>query len=213
VGEESAAFQYYRLRAGILDGTYPPSMLLQAAALSRELGVSRTPVREALNRLVQEGFVEHLARGYRVRRNDPAELLDVFDARIALESSAAHLAAQRRTDDDLARLESVTTALENEDDTHAQDSLNTLWHHTVVEAAHNNTMATMVEHTRSRLAIHRLAIRSRRSPESATLERREHRTILDAIREADAARARDLMRQHLERGRGVRIEPDDHGER
>ncbi len=95
-----------RLLEGILDGRWPAGTKLVETALSRDLGVSRTPVREALARLTQEGFVAYAPRrGHRVRPVSRKDVDDLFDLRGELERLAFRKAFARITPDDLRRLQ------------------------------------------------------------------------------------------------------------
>lgn len=203
--DATAESPYLAIRAGILDGELAPGTELSASDLGARLHVSRTPVTAALARLIEDGLVEKQPRGHRVRERSLHELLDVFDARIALEAAAARLAAERWRPDDLAQLNYVTEVLQSETDLAAQDRLNTLWHHTVVDAADNETIGSMLDQVRTQLAIYRPMHTSRRTAESSRLERAEHQAILDAIRDRDPDRAHLLMTQHLVRGREMRL--------
>lgn len=203
--DATAESPYVAIRVAILDGELAPGTELSASVLGARLGVSRTPVTAALARLIEDGLVEKQPRGHRVRERSLHELLDVFDARIALEAAAARLAAERWTADDLAQLNYVTEVLESETDLAAQDRLNSLWHHTVVDTADNETIRSMLDQVRTQLAIYRPMHTSRRTQESSRLERAEHQAVLDAIRDRDPDRAHQLMTQHLVRGRDLRL--------
>ncbi|MFD5497133.1 GntR family transcriptional regulator [Streptomyces sp. NPDC127091] len=84
--DTGAGSHYARIRKIILDGQSPPGTVLIPTGLSTQFNVSRTPVREALIRLEQEGLVTRATRGYVVRTRTPQEILEICEARIALES-------------------------------------------------------------------------------------------------------------------------------
>lgn len=93
---------YEFLKKRILSGEYLPGTALMTNALSPEIGVSRTPIRDALRQLEQDGLVTIQARaGARVKQMELREFREVCEMRLALESHAAGLAARRRTDTDL----------------------------------------------------------------------------------------------------------------
>src|SRR5882757_42838 len=92
---------YDRIKQAIMDGELLPSEQLVELALAEWCLVSRTPIREALTRLEQDGLVRRTDRGMTVRENSPEEILDLYDTRIVLESRAAFVAAERRTTMDL----------------------------------------------------------------------------------------------------------------
>lgn len=95
-----------RLRTLILTGQLPPGMRLHQEELSRGLGISRTPLRQALALLVEEGFVERSTKAqYTVATMDMASLLDLYRVRRELDGLAAALAAERRSESQLADME------------------------------------------------------------------------------------------------------------
>lgn len=98
----------------ILSGVREPGRFLRETDLARELGVSRTPIREALLQLAADGFVEILPnRGALVRKLTPAQLAHIFEVREALEGTAAELACERLTDEDLQTLDAQTQKVES----------------------------------------------------------------------------------------------------
>lgn len=198
--------QHDRIRAEIVDGALPPGSLLLETALSQRYGVSRTPVREALARLAQEGLLERSTRGYRVRVRTVADVSDIFEARISLESTAAALAAERRSDLDLAALQRLQELRRQEQDSGAQEALNVRFHQEVIRAAGNETIRAMLDTTRTLLAIYRPAFSERRIVED--VEKREladHERMIEAIEGRNASLAHDLMAAHLQHGRELRI--------
>ncbi len=193
---------YAELRRDVLDGTFAPDDVLVEAALAARYGVSRTPVREALARLEQDGLLERAPRGYRVRSGTPEDVLDIYDARTALEGVAAASAAVRRTELELARLESL-----HEDAAHAdpdeQRRLNTLWHEALWVAAHNATVTGLLVRLTAQLRIYDGA--RREAADDLAASRVEHGAVLDALRVRDAEAARVAVAAHLERSRDLRL--------
>ncbi|UGQ11565.1 GntR family transcriptional regulator [Yinghuangia sp. ASG 101] len=193
-----------RIRASILDGEWPPGTVLIPTVLSERYGVSRTPVREALIRLEQEGLVDQATRGFVVRRRSAEEILEICEARIALESSMAAAAAARRTTLDLARLAHVHDAAATETAPDERGHLNHVWHIALRDAAHNATIAALLDRLDAQLAAHDLhAITP--EPVNFQLTQDEHGAILDAIRRGDPEAARSHMIAHQSRTRDLRI--------
>jgi len=95
---------YERLRDEVVSGQLPEGAPLVEATVATRYGTSRTPVREALRRLEQDGLVERGARGLRVRIRGPEEILEIYEVRILLEAAAARHAAVRHTRLDLIRI-------------------------------------------------------------------------------------------------------------
>ena len=99
---------YDYLKANILSGHFIPGERLAEEHLAAELGVSRTPVREALHKLEQEGLIEPLeSRGFRVPQDSPEEIEDLFDIRTVLEGYTLKIICERITDEQIAMLEEI----------------------------------------------------------------------------------------------------------
>src|SRR5690606_24154755 len=111
---------YQRIKDAILDASLLPGQQLVESTLAEWCGVSRTPVREALLRLEQDGMVERSDRGLIVRQRSPEEILDIYETRIVLEAAAAKFASERHTRLDQIRLEKLLkeyVELQSEDPT------------------------------------------------------------------------------------------------
>jgi DNA-binding GntR family transcriptional regulator len=99
---------YEYLKTNILSGHFVPGERLAEEHLAEELGVSRTPVREALHKLEQEGLIEPLeSRGFRVPQDSPEEIEDLFDIRTVLEGYTLKIICERITDEQMAMLEKI----------------------------------------------------------------------------------------------------------
>jgi DNA-binding GntR family transcriptional regulator len=144
-----------RIRAGIADGTWAPGARLVERDLAQELAVSRVPVREALQMLEREGFVQLLPRrGAVVRELTRQVVEDLFDIRQALEVLAARLVAERIDDEGLAQLHEVVQegrrALEADDRT-GIGTANTAFHETMLELSRNDSLRALLEPLSGRL--------------------------------------------------------------
>ncbi|MDQ7820937.1 MAG: GntR family transcriptional regulator [Armatimonadota bacterium] len=193
---------YSRLRADITNGALPPGASLREEELSRHLGVSRTPLREALRRLAEEGLVEVSPyRGARVVRLNTDQLEELFEAREALEGMAARLAAVRmplsRIRQIHQRLQSRLREVGRRPGKYHPPRLD--FHLEILQASGNRTLAILAERLYARLALARAlsgAFRERAEPAA-----REHLDILAAIRRRDPEAAERLMRRHIRRSR------------
>ena len=97
---------YQQARVMAVNFDFKPEERINEGALATRLGTSRTPVREALNRLSAEGFLTfQTGRGFFNRALNPQEILDLYDARQAVECHAIRLAAERATDNDIKELQ------------------------------------------------------------------------------------------------------------
>ena len=170
---------------------------LNEVEIAGELGVSRGPIREALQRLASDGLVELQAhRGAFVRRLGPAEVRDLFEVRMALETTAARLAAQRATDAQLADLDALVHAgaepighadvrFQGARDLHAR----------LAEATGNPALAAHLTLVNQELRL--LRTRSGEVPARAEHAAAEHAAIVAAVRAGDADGAAAAMEAHL----------------
>ncbi|MDH6279587.1 GntR family transcriptional regulator [Prescottella agglutinans] len=195
--------QYLRLRADILDGTFPRGAALHETQLSETYGASRTPIREALNWLAHDGLLERASRGFRVRSGTAEDVIEIYAARVALEAEAAGAAALRHTDLDMARLERLHSSCCHTDDEAAARTDNFRFHEALWQAAHNTTIMTLLVRLTTQLRIYDSGPPSNYGePDQLNSA---HELILEALRARDERAAREHMRTHLEHSREQRI--------
>jgi len=175
---------------------------LDERALAEGLGISRTPVREALLRLESEGVVRAVPRkGIYVVKKTKAEIIEVILASAALEGMAARMAAERATDAEIADLARFHVGLPGSDDgqepavpLNEYSQLNLAFHQRIVELAHSELFSQLI----SRLQIHMRAIRQGTIGDDGRMAHSvvDHAHIVEALqaRDADAVDAR--VRQH-----------------
>jgi DNA-binding GntR family transcriptional regulator len=196
---------YEQLHEHIVTGRLDAGEALRETSLATQFGVSRTPIREALRRLEQDGLVERGDRGLQVRRRSPEEILEIYEVRVALEAAAARAAAERRSPLDLIRLEQVhanMAALENPD-AETMASLNRRFHGLVWAASHNATMVDALTRLHAPLMRYRETTLAFEDRWDMVIQ--EHANILEAIREGDPVRARDLASDHMIGARDTRL--------
>ncbi|MEG1445216.1 MULTISPECIES: GntR family transcriptional regulator [Micrococcaceae] len=194
-----------QLKDDLLQGAFQPGDALREVALAERFGVSRTPVREALTRLLHEGLLERRARGLFVKEIDPEQIMQVYDLRILLEGQAAQEAASVRTEVDLMRLQALVDrdrALSEPDDA-TRLATNIEFHRALWRAAHNPVLEDLLE----RLATHQIhAPTSTLSVGSRWTEAlEEHQRIVENIRERDSAKASGLIQAHMATAKAVRL--------
>jgi len=171
---------------------------LDERALGEQLGVSRTPVREAISRLEQEGIVQNIARrgAFLVRKNKQ-EVLDIVDVWAALESMAARLATSRASDAEIAQLRKSFTSYDGEDArTHIDEysDTNIEFHQTIIDLAKSELISQMA----AQLFFHMRAIRTStiKDRDRVAQSVMDHTRIIEAIEERDAYHAEQLVRDH-----------------
>ncbi len=199
---------YARVREMVLSGELAPGSVLNQAVLARELGVSTTPLREALRLLQQQGLVELDAhRDARVTPLDAAEARDLLELRQNLDPLAAGLAAQRRTADDLARMRAALGSLSalRSGASPAQLAGHRTFHAAVYRASHNAVLVEALDGLWDKTDRYRRhALAAGRSDEELEQRAEEHRALLEAVSDRDADAATALMRAHVETSLGAR---------
>jgi DNA-binding GntR family transcriptional regulator len=199
---------YARVRELILTGELEPGSVLNQATLARDIGVSTTPLREALRRLKEQGLVELDAhRDARVARLDAEEARDLLEVRLSLDPVAASLAAQRRTSQDVTEMRAALTGLESlpADPTPGQLIAHRRFHAAIYRASHNALLVNMLDglwDAADRYRRHGLQIE--RSDQERTEKAREHALLFQAVVEGDAATAEEVMRAHVRTSTGAR---------
>lgn len=215
---------YQRLKEAIRSGELKPGQQLVESALAEWCEVSRTPIREALSRLQHDGLVERADRALVVRERSPEEVLDIYETRIALEGTAARLAAERRTSHDLMLLRravtrtaavnaavnaavdtAVDTAVDSGDgaEIDAKVVANRRFHTAVWRASHNVSLTDLLE----RLDLHLARYPATTLATAGRWERavEQHRALLDAIEARDGETAEKVAVEHFSEARDIRL--------
>lgn len=188
------------LRQAIITGEFVPGERLMEIALANRLGVSRTPVREAIRKLELEGLVVMIPRkGAEVARITEKDLRDVLEVRSSLEELAAGLATERLDDDSR---EKIQTALENfreaivtEDNSRIADC-DVEFHDTVFEATKNKRLIQIINNLREQIYRYRLEYVKDASYHTVLLK--EHEELAEAMFSGDKERAQEIMKRHID---------------
>ena len=192
---------FLRLEEEILAGELTRGTSLGEIALSKRLGVSRTPVRGALHRLAEEGLVEILPnRGATVIGINIDDLIDIYRIRERLEGLASALAAKRTTPDEIARLTEALDLAEfyiSKNDTEHIKELDTVFHSIIYSASGSRFLAMTLSELHRKIKSYRK--RSLAVPGRLTVSTEEHREILKAIERGDAEEADRLTSLHVRR--------------
>jgi DNA-binding GntR family transcriptional regulator len=187
------------LRQALITGQIEPGTIYSAAALAAELGVSNSPVREAMLALVDDGLMEAVPnRGYRAVVLSERDLAEIIELRLLLEVPATGVAAERGVGDRLPLLRELVDRIERsaaDGDLTANLDADRRFHLTVIESGGNRRLTATVARLRDQTRLHNL----RRLAESGALRASaaEHRPLLDAIVERDREGAETLIRAHL----------------
>lgn len=196
------------LREAIFNGTLKPRERLMEVQLAQELGVSRTPVREALRKLEQEGFINIIPRkGAYVAELSLKDIEDVFEIRIALEGLAASLCAERITGEELRELERLLLAKEiyiQHQDLQQVVVVDGDFHATLYQGSHNARLKNILENLRDQIQRYRTTSLS--FPGRMDISLKEHRQILQAITKGDGVKASLLLQEHLQNTKKTLLE-------
>ncbi|MCQ4160109.1 GntR family transcriptional regulator [Roseomonas sp. GC11] len=199
--DASLAEQAYAvLRRAIITGEMPGGTEVSEPELAERLGMSKTPVREALARLAVEGLVgAYPRRGYRVTPVTVPAINDLFAVRAALEGAAASAAARRLTEEVAARLEALAHASSTPGGAQGVFDANHAFHMAVAEAACNPRLTALIRaHLEEGERYFHLG---RKGREVEVKTNSEHFSILAALRGGDAEAARREMAAHVENTR------------
>jgi DNA-binding GntR family transcriptional regulator len=191
------------LRADLLAGRFSAAEPLSESTLTAAYGVSRTPVREALSRLEQEGLIIRSARGYRIRSGTPDDVIEIYDVRIALEKAAAEAASVRRTDLQLAQLTQLHQHAAEAEEPEVARQFNSQWHEVLWAASHNSTLHETLANLVARLRVYDQEAVHRDDLADVVVE---HEAILEAIRARDAEAASAAVAAHLQRTKQERLD-------
>jgi DNA-binding GntR family transcriptional regulator len=187
------------IREAIIDGRLAPGTRLKEEELARELGISRTPVREALLLLQAEGLVEAAPnRGATVRSHTAEDLDDLYQLRALLEGYAARRAAGRISDDVIAVLKASCSrfdVLSQEDDLRAIVKENLLFHSTILDLAGSVRLTSMVRKVIELPLVYKSYIWYSR--DQTRISAHYHRQITNALAARDAERAELIMKEHV----------------
>lgn len=197
------------IRNAILDGTLRPGERLMEIQLSKQLGVSRTPVREAIRKLELEGLVIMVPRkGAYVASISKKEVLDILELRIGLESMAARLAAERISEMEVEELEKISSKLEKsikENNLEKMMKYDEDFHKLIFDITGNeklkSILSTIWEPVYNKFRLDYMSDYS-----SAVNIVEEHKKIVMALRKGDKDLAEELAKEHIEKSEQFMID-------
>ncbi|WP_136634760.1 GntR family transcriptional regulator [Pseudooceanicola onchidii] len=195
---------YARLLAELREGRLNPGDRLRETDLADRLGVSRTPVREAIRQLEADGIVTHVPRqGASIRTLDYAEVMELYEMRAVLEGTAARLAARAASDIELEELYDMNRQLAALGNVPEAFVLNRQLHAALLDAAKNRFLTRSIHSLQKAMMI--LGPTTLTQPDRAERAVEEHRAVLDAIRARNGEEAEAAMRAHIEAAQRVRV--------
>jgi DNA-binding GntR family transcriptional regulator len=190
---------YRAIRDAIISGGFQPNERLNQDELAKRLGVSRAPVRDALNRLEAEGLVRTLGRigGVVVAEASEQQMVDIYELRAVMDAASARFVCERASDDDLARLQAIVD--ETERATEAGDlpgivQGHAAFHEMLYEASGNAELIRVARNLWDRS--YRFRVMALSNTENARRGLAQHRAMLVALRDRDPERAVATAEEH-----------------
>ena len=194
---------FEQIKGMILRGEIPPGRRMIESEIALSMGISRTPVREAVHKLEIEGFLTPLPKGgYVVRGLTISDIEDTFDIRSILESFAGYLAAMRHAEDELIALEVKIDEFQrylDRGDLRRLATVNTEFHEALYGLSRSPRLIKMIHGLRDEIYFLRKIILN--SKEMARLSNKDHREIVEAIKKREAKKVERQLREHILRGK------------
>lgn len=191
---------FMALRKAILTGKLKPGERLMEIPLADQLGVSRTPVREAIHKLELEGLVTMIPRrGAQVAQISEKGLKDVLEVRRALDTFCAELACERMSDEEMERLKAACKAFENATktkDTTVIAKADVAFHDIIIKSTGNERLIATINNLAEQVYRYRFEYIKDDTQHARLIE--EHRQLMDAILSRDPERARKASRIHID---------------
>jgi DNA-binding GntR family transcriptional regulator len=205
--ETKSDYAYRQVRDRILSGELQPGAVIQQRDLASRIGISTTPLREALRRLKSEGLVELDAhRDARISPLRAEEARDLLELRKSLDPLAAGLAAQRRTNADIQAIRATHAVLEPLPTHPAIGQLvaHRDFHAAIYRASHNDLLIESLEGLWDKAdRYRRLALQTDRGQTARDQKAKEHQLLVDLIATGDSDGAANVMRAHIDTSLGA----------
>lgn len=198
---------YSLILSAIDNGIYRPGDRLVESELAERFGVSRTPVREALQRLETQAMLKRDGRSLIVATLDHNQLAELYTVRAELEALAARLAARHATPEEIRVLASM---IEDDrailGDPQALSRSNRRFHHQIHLASHNRYLVQQLDLVHRSMALMARTSLAAKGRDTVSLD--EHQEIVDAIAERDGERAEEALRRHISMAFETRLKED-----
>ncbi|MFE7977492.1 GntR family transcriptional regulator [Streptomyces shenzhenensis] len=205
--ETKSDFAYRQVRDRILSGELGPGSVIQQRELASLIGISTTPLREALRRLKSEGLVELDAhRDARVSPLRAEEARDLLEIRRSLDPLAAALAAERRTKADIQAIRAAADGLAPLPSHPSVEQLvaHRSFHAAIYRASHNDLLIETLEGLWDKAdRYRRLALRTDRGQAARDQKTKEHNALVECVALGDSAGAAQVMREHIDTSLGA----------
>lgn len=196
---------YQKLLQAIRHGELTPGTRVREIEVAEMLGISRTPVRDAIRRLESDGLLIHLPRqGAVIKQLDQKEVIELYEVREVLEGTAARYAARHASEIELAELEDFNDImLSNANDPIKVAEANRLFHQALYRAGNNRYLIDALNSLSNALTL--LGGTTLQEGERAQTAYQEHQAIIDAIRQRDGDKAEQAARHHIQQAHRIRM--------
>ena len=201
---------FEQLEHDVLAGKYPRGEVLSEQRLSAELGVSRTPVREAIRRLEQENLLEEAGRGVIVVGISREDMMDMYEIRMQLEGLAARRAAENITEEQLREMRDVLDLQhffcerERADRSDQIKNMDSRFHELLYRSCGSKAYFDVLSRLHKKITKYRMASISKQSRARESI--REHEAIYEALAARDPERAQEAIRIHTQNARASMAE-------
>lgn len=198
---------YQQIRNSIVSGELAPGQRVTETKLAESLNVSRTPIREAVQRLETEGVLRHSPRqGLIVRQLEYQEVVELYAMRLVLESTAAALSAQQATEPEIEILSDIVDMEGSVETGDAEQSINynKVFHETLAQSAHNRYLIDSIRSLDNSMIL--LGGSTLVSEDRRKQAVQEHRAVVEAIKLRDAEAAKDAMAHHIKGAQRKRLQ-------
>jgi DNA-binding GntR family transcriptional regulator len=196
---------YAGIKNAIIGGEFEPGRRLIEERLAEDMKTSRTPVREAIQKLEKEGLIQRLPRGgFAVKGVSEEEVEEVFDLRAVLEGYAAYLATARIEEEELNALEAIIKVEEaalSTMDVEEFIKLDSEFHDSLYKAAKNNRLYGLLNDLRDYMYRYRVILL--RYGRKAALAVQDHKEMVESLRAKNARQVEKLVRKHMTRGKNL----------
>ena len=199
---------YRNLRELIAYGALNPGEKIIESKLVKDFGVSRTPIREAIRQLETRGFLTTIHnKGTYVKKVSREELERIYDVMSVLEGYAVRLAVENITDQQIGELEELCNTMRELTDLsrfkeHIEKNLK--FHFVIAEASQNEFLEDLIRELRDR--VYRYRFIGITIPGHVEDYFSDHKSIVNAIKEKDPAKAEEIMRRHIQRGKQISVD-------
>lgn len=195
---------YIRLKTDIADGVMPPGSRVRESEIAERLGISRTPVREALRRLEADGLIVHAPhQGAVVAQLDHQSVIELYDMRETLEGTAARYAARHASEAEIADLAELVESESETADPVARAGLNRAFHAAIYRAGHNRYLLKALLSLGDAMIL--LGGTTLGTGERFKAAHAEHQGIVKAIEDRDPERAEAAARTHIRNAQRARL--------